>query len=50
MNTRGLILFYLARKNCATLDEIYSNFQINKNTAKIALSWLAKEQYNKEIA
>ncbi|MBB5255179.1 sulfolobus plasmid regulator [Sulfurisphaera ohwakuensis] len=45
MNIRGLILFYIARKNCATLDEICNNLKINENTAKIALSRLAKEHY-----
>ncbi len=45
MNTRGIILFYLARKNCATLDEICRDTKIDENNAKVALSRLAKEHY-----
>ena len=44
MNTRGIILFYLARKNCATLGEICGDLKISENVAKIALSRLAQER------
>jgi len=45
MNIRTLILFYLGRKNCATLVEICRDLKIDENNAKVALSRLAKERY-----
>jgi len=45
MNTRGLILFYLGRKNCATLSEICKSLNLTENNAKAELSRLAKEHY-----
>jgi DNA-binding MarR family transcriptional regulator len=45
MNTRALVLFYLGRKNCATLVEICRDLQIDQNNAKVTLSRLAKERY-----
>jgi DNA-binding MarR family transcriptional regulator len=45
MNTRGLILFYLGRKNCATLEEICRDLKLDQNNAKVTLSRLAKEHF-----
>jgi len=45
MRTQTLILFYLGRKNCATLDEICKDLHINENNAKVILSRLAREHY-----
>jgi len=45
MNARALVLFYLGRKNCATLSEICQSLQIDENNAKVILSRLAKEHF-----
>jgi len=45
MNTRALVLFYLGRKNCATLGEICRDLRLNENNAKVILSRLARERY-----
>jgi len=45
MNSKALVLFYLGRKNCATLVEICRDLQIDENNAKVILSRLAKEHY-----
>jgi len=45
MNTRGIILFYLGRKNCATLTEICQSLNLTEDNAKVMLSRLAKEHY-----
>ena len=45
MNTKGLILFYLGRKNCAVLSEICESLNIDENNAKVALSRLTKDHY-----
>ncbi len=45
MNTKALVLFYLGRKNCATLQEIVRDLHISEGNAKVVLSRLAKEHY-----
>ncbi len=45
MNTRALVLFFLARKNCAILKEICEALNLSENNAKVALSRLAKEKF-----
>ncbi len=45
MNTRALVLFFLARKNCATLKEICEALNLSENNAKVVLSRLAKEKF-----
>jgi len=45
MKKRGLVLLYLARKNCATLSEICKDLGIDENNAKVTLSRLAKQHY-----
>ncbi|BBG25008.1 hypothetical protein IC006_2342 [Sulfuracidifex tepidarius] len=37
------LLFYIARKNCVSLDEIVRDLGINRGTAKVYLSRLAEE-------
>ena len=38
-------MFYLGRKNCATLEEICRDLRINENNAKVTLSRLSREHY-----
>jgi len=45
MNTKALVLFYLGRKNCATLAEICRDLQLDENNAKVTLSRLAREHF-----
>ena len=45
MRVKALVLFYLGRKNCATLAEICRDLQLDENSAKVALSRLAKDHY-----
>ena len=45
MNTRGLVLSYLAKKTCATLEEIAESVKISKGNVKTVLSRLARERY-----
>jgi DNA-binding MarR family transcriptional regulator len=45
MNNQALVLFYLGRKNCATLEEICRDLHLNENNAKVTLSRLAKQRY-----
>jgi len=45
MNKQALVLFYLARKNCATLVEICRDLRLDENNAKVTLSRLAKQRF-----
>lgn len=45
MKVKALVLFYLGRKNCATLVEICRDLKIDENNAKVALSRLARDHY-----
>jgi len=45
MNTRGIILLYIGRKNCITLQEVCRDLHLDEHNAKMALSRLTREHY-----